>query len=179
MRKSVCRSKFPALSLPIFLALGSTAIAEPLPKLTLAVQETTVSGLSSGAFMSVQLQTAFLQQHLRCRHCRRWALWLRRCPVLVECVRLLSRAEGSRGLHGQCPVSTRPGRVPGRHAGEFRKHRSDCPALPMIVFICFTVMPMRRCMARRWTPCGKSTRISMCRQKAFAMLMMSMRGMDF
>ncbi|MGV2975083.1 hypothetical protein AB1P65_06495 [Roseibium alexandrii] len=69
MRKSVCRSKFPVLSLPIFLALGSTAfvtpfmsstaIAEPLPKLTLAVQETTVSGLSSGAFMSVQLQTAF------------------------------------------------------------------------------------------------------------------------
>jgi poly(3-hydroxybutyrate) depolymerase len=39
--------------------MSSAAIADPLPKLTLAVQETTVSGLSSGAFMSVQLQTAF------------------------------------------------------------------------------------------------------------------------
>ncbi|WP_209010787.1 hypothetical protein [Labrenzia sp. PHM005] len=41
------------------LAMCTSVAAEPLPKLTLDVTETTVSGLSSGAFMAVQLQTAF------------------------------------------------------------------------------------------------------------------------
>ncbi len=37
----------------------SSASAEPLPRLVLQQDQTTVSGLSSGAFMTVQLQTAF------------------------------------------------------------------------------------------------------------------------
>lgn len=47
---------FPACALAL---VAGVAAAEPLPRLTLAPEATTVSGLSSGAFMSVQLQTAF------------------------------------------------------------------------------------------------------------------------
>ena len=38
---------------------GGIAVADPLPALNLNPEETTVSGLSSGAFMAVQLQVAF------------------------------------------------------------------------------------------------------------------------
>jgi poly(3-hydroxybutyrate) depolymerase len=49
-----------AVSLVLCLGFPDvTWAAEPLPKLNLNVKETTVSGLSSGAFMTVQLQTAF------------------------------------------------------------------------------------------------------------------------
>ncbi|RYH05980.1 depolymerase, partial [Tropicimonas sp. IMCC6043] len=41
------------------LLVSSAATADPLPTLNLDAQATTVSGLSSGAFMAVQLQVAF------------------------------------------------------------------------------------------------------------------------
>ncbi|MET1413565.1 PHB depolymerase family esterase [Roseibium sp. HPY-6] len=44
------------------LALGSTAHAQTLPELNLDPAQTTVSGLSSGAFMAVQLQVAFSEK---------------------------------------------------------------------------------------------------------------------
>lgn len=46
------------LALALALSSGAAA-AEPLPSLNLDPAETTVSGLSSGAFMAVQLQVAF------------------------------------------------------------------------------------------------------------------------
>lgn len=42
-----------------YFAAGSARSADPLPQLVLDPTKTTVSGLSSGAFMTVQLQTAF------------------------------------------------------------------------------------------------------------------------
>jgi poly(3-hydroxybutyrate) depolymerase len=49
-------SHIPALVCALW---SNIAVAEPLPQLNLDPQETTVSGLSSGAFMAVQLQVAF------------------------------------------------------------------------------------------------------------------------
>ena len=46
-----------SLVLALFAALP--ALADPLPRLTLVPREVTVSGLSSGAAMAVQIQTAF------------------------------------------------------------------------------------------------------------------------
>lgn len=43
----------------IFCAASTTVAAETLPTLTLDAEETTVSGLSSGGFMAVQLQVAY------------------------------------------------------------------------------------------------------------------------
>ncbi|MBP1850017.1 extracellular catalytic domain type 2 short-chain-length polyhydroxyalkanoate depolymerase [Rhizobium halophytocola] len=47
------------LSLNVSLQPSVAHAAEPLPKLNLDISKTTVSGLSSGAFMAVQLETAF------------------------------------------------------------------------------------------------------------------------
>ncbi len=42
-----------------FAFVSNATAAEPLPVLNLEPEATTVSGLSSGAFMAVQLQVAF------------------------------------------------------------------------------------------------------------------------
>ena len=47
--------------LALALATADDSVAQPLPELTLADDATTVSGLSSGAYMAVQLHVAFSQ----------------------------------------------------------------------------------------------------------------------
>ena len=51
-------SRFPVLALVLFGASGAVA-AQDLPQLALDPGATTVSGLSSGAFMAVQMHVAF------------------------------------------------------------------------------------------------------------------------
>ncbi len=56
-----------------FVCLSSVAAADPLPALNLEPEAATVSGLSSGAFMAVQLQVAFFGRDLGRGHRRWWA----------------------------------------------------------------------------------------------------------
>ena len=84
------------------------AAADALPKIGAALSQTSVSGLSSGAFMAGQLEIAHSDRHRGRGHCRRRPIRLCRdvggtlVPLLAD-GRGPERREGSPGVHEDNP----------------------------------------------------------------------------